>query len=66
MEATSDPAQQLLILASDSLFDGIINLVSNVYKWNYEKKKSFYSALSGVKKFGDELKKLQPAEDGGN
>ena len=56
---TSDPADKMRAIASKALFNGIINQVVNVYKWDTNKKRSFYSCLKGIDAFDTALAELR-------
>jgi hypothetical protein len=46
-------------LTAKALFNGIINTVVNVYKWDTDKQTAFYSSLRGIEEFDEALNKLQ-------
>lgn len=54
-ESAKDRFQRM---SADAFFNGIINQVVNVYQWDNEKQKAFYSALKGIKQFDDALEEL--------
>lgn len=55
---TSDSMEQMRIMASEALFNGIVNQVVNVYNWDDDKKRSFYSSLKGIDVFDTALQEL--------
>ena len=42
-------------------FDGIINSIDNVYRWNKEQKLAFYASVQSIQVFKDKLNELQGA-----
>jgi hypothetical protein len=57
--ATETDIEKMRSLASKALFNGIINQVVNVYKWDKDKKRSFYSSLKGIAAFDTALAELR-------
>ena len=56
---TDNAYDKMRSMASKALFNGIINQVVNVYKWDVDKKRSFYSSLKGIAAFDTALAELR-------
>ena len=56
---TDNAYDKMRSMASKALFNGIINQVVNVYKWDVDKKRSLYSSLKGIAAFDTALAELR-------